>query len=104
VSVIGGQIPHVGVAGVILGGLSSLQNASYRMLINIGGYFHFSGQYGLAADNAKNFEVRIGINDRITCWLTPVADCASRWNNYRCKCTAEQRLILGSEGRRTKFW
>jgi len=22
-----------------------------------GGFFHFSGEYGLAADNAKNFEV-----------------------------------------------
>lgn len=41
VSVIGGRIPHVGVGGLILGG----------------GYFHFSGQYGLAADNVQNFEV-----------------------------------------------
>ncbi|KAF2788459.1 FAD linked oxidase-like protein [Melanomma pulvis-pyrius CBS 109.77] len=41
VSVIGGRIPHVGVAGVILGG----------------GFFHFSGEYGLAADNVKNFEI-----------------------------------------------
>ncbi|KAF2876999.1 hypothetical protein BDV95DRAFT_589646 [Massariosphaeria phaeospora] len=40
-SVIGGRIPQVGVAGVILGG----------------GFFHFSGEYGLAADNVKNFEV-----------------------------------------------
>ncbi|KAI4226686.1 MAG: hypothetical protein L6R36_002999 [Xanthoria steineri] len=41
VSVIGGRIPQVGVAGVILGG----------------GLFHFSGEYGLAADNVKNFEI-----------------------------------------------
>ncbi|KAL8870032.1 MAG: hypothetical protein Q9198_007731 [Flavoplaca austrocitrina] len=41
VSVIGGRIPQVGVAGVILGG----------------GLFHFSGEYGLAGDNVKNFEV-----------------------------------------------
>ncbi|KAF2657849.1 FAD-binding domain-containing protein [Lophiostoma macrostomum CBS 122681] len=41
VSVVGGRIPSVGVAGVILGG----------------GYFHFSAHYGLAADNVKNFEV-----------------------------------------------
>ncbi|KAF2688556.1 FAD linked oxidase-like protein [Lentithecium fluviatile CBS 122367] len=40
-SVIGGRIPQVGVAGVILGG----------------GFFHFSGEHGLAADNVKNFEV-----------------------------------------------
>ncbi|KAF2744284.1 Glucooligosaccharide oxidase [Sporormia fimetaria CBS 119925] len=40
-SVIGGRIPQVGVGGLILGG----------------GFFHFSGQYGLAADNVKNFEV-----------------------------------------------
>lgn len=41
VSVIGGRIPQVGVAGVILGG----------------GLFHFSGEYGLAADNVESFEV-----------------------------------------------
>ncbi|ROV92195.1 hypothetical protein VMCG_09279 [Cytospora schulzeri] len=41
VSVIGGRIPHVGVGGLMLGG----------------GYFHFSGKYGLAADNVKGFEV-----------------------------------------------
>ncbi|KAI4251236.1 MAG: hypothetical protein L6R42_008459, partial [Xanthoria sp. 1 TBL-2021] len=41
VSVIGGRIPQVGVAGVILGG----------------GLFHFSGEYGLAGDNVKNFEI-----------------------------------------------
>lgn len=41
VSVIGGRIPHVGVAGLILGGA----------------FFHFSGEYGLAADNVKNFEI-----------------------------------------------
>ncbi|KAL8733402.1 MAG: hypothetical protein Q9181_003610 [Wetmoreana brouardii] len=41
VSVVGGRIPQVGVGGLILGG----------------GFFHFSGEYGLAADNAKNFEV-----------------------------------------------
>lgn len=43
VSVIGGRIPHVGVAGLILGGA----------------FFHFSGEYGLAADNVKNFEVPV---------------------------------------------
>ncbi|KAL8664814.1 MAG: hypothetical protein Q9168_007831 [Polycauliona sp. 1 TL-2023] len=41
VSVMGGRIPQVGVAGVILGG----------------GLFHFSGEYGLAGDNVKNFEI-----------------------------------------------
>jgi FAD/FMN-containing dehydrogenase len=40
-SVVGGRIPQVGVGGLILGG----------------GFFHFSGKYGLAADNVKNFEV-----------------------------------------------
>ncbi|KAJ8131493.1 hypothetical protein O1611_g2129 [Lasiodiplodia mahajangana] len=34
-SVIGGRIPNVGVGGLVLGG----------------GFFHFSGQFGLAADN-----------------------------------------------------
>ncbi|KAL8730884.1 MAG: hypothetical protein Q9166_003811 [cf. Caloplaca sp. 2 TL-2023] len=43
VSVIGGRIPQVGVAGVILGG----------------GLFHFSGEYGLAADNVRNFEIAL---------------------------------------------
>ncbi|KAM3065246.1 hypothetical protein ACMFMF_011187 [Clarireedia jacksonii] len=41
VSVVGGRIPQVGVAGLILGG----------------GLSHFSSEYGLAADNVKNFEV-----------------------------------------------
>lgn len=41
VSVIGGRIPHVGVGGLMLGG----------------GFFHFSGQYGLAGDNVQNFEI-----------------------------------------------
>ncbi|KAH8647546.1 putative 6-hydroxy-D-nicotine oxidase [Tricladium varicosporioides] len=43
VSVIGGRIPSVGIGGLILGG----------------GYFYFSSQYGLAADNVKNFEIVI---------------------------------------------
>ncbi|KAL2190315.1 FAD linked oxidase-like protein [Thermothelomyces heterothallicus CBS 203.75] len=41
VTVIGGRNPTVGVGGLILGG----------------GYFHFSPQFGLAADNVKSFEV-----------------------------------------------
>ena len=41
VSVIGGRINDVGIGGLILGG----------------GYYHFSGEYGLAADNVKNFHV-----------------------------------------------
>ncbi|KAI0145348.1 FAD-binding domain-containing protein [Xylariaceae sp. FL1272] len=40
-SVIGGRIPVVGVGGLMLGG----------------GYFHFSGEYGMSADNVQNFEV-----------------------------------------------
>ncbi|KAI0802232.1 FAD-binding domain-containing protein [Xylaria sp. FL0064] len=40
-SVIGGRIPNVGVGGLLLGG----------------GFFHFSGEFGLAADNVKNFEI-----------------------------------------------
>lgn len=41
VTVIGGRIPSVGVGGLILSG----------------GLSHFSAQFGLAADNVKNFEV-----------------------------------------------
>jgi FAD/FMN-containing dehydrogenase len=41
VSVLGARIPHVGVGGTLLGG----------------GFFHFSGQFGMAADNIQNFEV-----------------------------------------------
>jgi hypothetical protein len=41
VTVIGGRAPTVGVGGLILGG----------------GYFHFSPEFGLAADNVKTFEV-----------------------------------------------
>ena len=58
VSVIGGRLPQVGVGGLILGG-ESLCIFSSSLLIqdNLGGYFHFSSQYGLAPDNVKNFEV-----------------------------------------------
>ncbi|KAH5304332.1 hypothetical protein HBI18_225810 [Parastagonospora nodorum] len=41
VSVIGGRGPTVGAGGFMLGG----------------GYFHWSGKYGMAADNVKDFEV-----------------------------------------------
>ncbi|EQB47417.1 FAD-dependent monooxygenase yanF [Colletotrichum gloeosporioides] len=41
VVVMGGRLPSVGVGGLMLGG----------------GYFHVSEQFGLAADNVKNFEV-----------------------------------------------
>ncbi|TVY40960.1 Bifunctional solanapyrone synthase [Lachnellula cervina] len=40
-TVIGGRIPDVGVGGLILGG----------------GFSHYSGEFGLAADNVKNFEI-----------------------------------------------
>ncbi|KAF2237141.1 putative 6-hydroxy-D-nicotine oxidase [Viridothelium virens] len=43
-SVIGGRLPNIGVGGLILGG----------------GLFHFSAQFGLAADNVKNFEIVLG--------------------------------------------
>ena len=61
VSVIGGRIPHVGVAGLILGGSKSRKSSTSIVLTQIhpGGFFHFSGEYGLAADNAKNFEVLV---------------------------------------------
>ena len=61
VSVIGGRIPHVGVAGLILGGCSSLEHHVIQRANKdaSGGYFHFSGEYGLAADNVKNFEVSL---------------------------------------------
>ncbi|KAF4625681.1 hypothetical protein G7Y89_g12485 [Cudoniella acicularis] len=41
VTVVGGRIPQVGVGGLLLGG----------------GLSHFSSQFGLAADNVKNYEV-----------------------------------------------
>ncbi|TVY80671.1 FAD-dependent monooxygenase yanF [Lachnellula suecica] len=41
--VVGTRIPDVGVGGSLLGG----------------GYFYFSDQFGLAADNVKNFEVAL---------------------------------------------
>ncbi|KAI9687377.1 MAG: hypothetical protein M1822_002420 [Bathelium mastoideum] len=44
VNVIGGRLPTIGVGGLILGG----------------GLFHFSAEYGLAADNVKNFEIVLG--------------------------------------------
>ena len=61
VSVIGGRIPQVAFAGLILGGSSSLENRSYRMLIRTFSRWilPFSGECGLAAENAKNFEVLV---------------------------------------------
>ena len=43
IGVVGGRLPSIGVAGLILGG----------------GYFHFSAKYGLAADNVQTFGVRM---------------------------------------------
>ena len=61
VSVIGGRIPQVGVGGLILGGLTPLKIDHEEELRRswIGGFYHFSGEYGLAVDNVKNFEVRV---------------------------------------------
>lgn len=35
-----------------------MDTSARKQLIDAGGYFHFSSEYGLAADNVKNFEVR----------------------------------------------
>ncbi len=58
-SVIGGRIPNVGVGGLILGGQlpSKFRSISIKTKGPLGGFFHFSGEYGLASDNVKNFEV-----------------------------------------------
>ncbi|KAI1776756.1 FAD-binding domain-containing protein [Hypoxylon cercidicola] len=92
-SVIGGRIPVVGVGGLILGG----------------GFFHFSGEFGLAADNVKNFEIvladgsitnananentdlfwalkgggpNFGIVTRLDLYTVPVRDIWYRWDMY----------------------
>ncbi|OTA98694.1 hypothetical protein M426DRAFT_325766 [Hypoxylon sp. CI-4A] len=92
-SVIGGRIPAVGVSGLILGG----------------GLFHFSGEYGLTADNVKNFEIvladgnitnananenadlfwalkgggpNFGIVTRFDLYTVPVRDIWYRWDMY----------------------
>ncbi|KXX73295.1 Bifunctional solanapyrone synthase [Madurella mycetomatis] len=44
VTVVGGRLPTLGVGGLVLGG----------------GFSYFSGQYGLAADNVRNYEVVLG--------------------------------------------
>jgi FAD/FMN-containing dehydrogenase len=60
VSVIGARIPHVGVGGAFLGGRILVSPGyAFALLLFLGGYFHFSGQYGMAADNLKNIEVRM---------------------------------------------
>ncbi|KAF2753655.1 FAD linked oxidase-like protein [Pseudovirgaria hyperparasitica] len=40
-AVVGGRLPYVGTAGLVLGG----------------GFSHFSGEFGMAVDNVRNFEV-----------------------------------------------
>ena len=35
------------------------------MTISSGGFFHFSGEYGLAADNVKNFEVPASLSSKL---------------------------------------
>ncbi|KAI8623064.1 hypothetical protein F5Y19DRAFT_468801 [Xylariaceae sp. FL1651] len=52
-TVIGARVPSVGVGGMILGG----------------GYSFFSNQFGLAADNVKNFEVVLASGDIINASL-----------------------------------
>ncbi|KAI1178067.1 FAD-binding domain-containing protein [Nemania sp. FL0916] len=58
VVVVGGRVPSVGVGGLILGG----------------GYFFFSNQFGLAADNVKNFEVVLSNGAIINANATSNAD------------------------------
>ncbi|KAI1392017.1 FAD-binding domain-containing protein [Hypoxylon trugodes] len=92
-SVIGGRIPAVGVGGLILGGE----------------FFHFSGEFGMAADNVKNFEIvladgnitnantnentdlfwalkgggsNFGIVTRYDLYTIPVRDIWYRWDMY----------------------
>lgn len=59
-AVVGGRIPSVGVGGLILGGEYLAYGVPQDRALTgyTGGLFHFSGKYGLAADNVKNFEVR----------------------------------------------
>lgn len=58
VTAIGGRIPNVGVGGLILSGESQRNFLLFLGLqTGIGGLSHFSAQFGLAADNVKNFEV-----------------------------------------------
>lgn len=90
IGVIGGRLPSIGVAGLILGG----------------GYFHFSAKYGLAADNVKTF----GVNPHKTfsvfgmAALTANAGNIGGWNLYQCERDSEFRPVLGPERRWTELW
>ena len=62
VSVIGGRILHIGVEGLIMGVRTLVEKAGFKEMADEkspvkGEFFHFSGQYGMAADNVKNFQV-----------------------------------------------
>jgi hypothetical protein len=58
VSVVGGREAGVGVGGLTLGGESDiLLVPRFITNINVGGISYFSGRYGWACDNVRNYEV-----------------------------------------------
>jgi FAD/FMN-containing dehydrogenase len=60
VTVIGGRFPHVGVGGLMLGGIFPSPNLQLvHDLQFLGGISYFTGEYGLAADNIASVEVSI---------------------------------------------
>jgi len=85
--VIGGRLPQVGVAGLILGGLYLYNRRKEKNTFSnfvAGGYFHISGEFGLAADNVKNFEVMKQLTTShfiFVDYLTSTIACLVKWNH-----------------------
>lgn len=101
VSVIGSRNPAVGVGGLVLGGMYQPKRYNKRLLSNSsapGGFHHFSGQYGLAADNVKNFEVATLISSHFF-YVDNALDYSCRRHRDQRQLEEESRSVLGSQGR-----
>lgn len=91
VSVIGGRIPHVGVGGLILGGLSSPKpfTDQYDDMYPKVACFISRESMVLLRITSKTMKYENWILSAIFLLLTNLTGCPCRWNDHRCKCTTE---------------
>ena len=92
VSVIGGRIPHVGVGGLILGGLTPLkrftdQNDNVSLKVDC---FISQESMALLRIMSRTTKYENSTLSFMFLLLTKLIDCPCRWNNHGCKRTTEQ--------------
>ena len=92
VSVIGGRIPHVGVGGLILGGLRPPKRFTHQYDDRYPkvAYFISRESMVLLRIMSKTTKYENWILSIMFLLLINMTGCPCRWNNHRCKCTTEQ--------------